>query len=413
MRFFLPLLLLPFLAPAQKTLVTTGKVAYMDGQYDQAWDAFNRALERPEQLDERRLLEAHRYRASTALRLYLAAEGKPGIDREAYLDRSLEDFAWIHKQAPEALETPAVWGAMHEVFQANLVMALEAFNNGDAAGALRRLRPLEPGGRDRPLYLDLVGQCLMETGAVEEADRVFAEAIAAYARQPQELPDPYLGYAFYRRALLARYHLPAYRDAYGETTPEGFERALEAIDQGLAWAAAERGRATDPDRLERFDALRDDLSTFRLDLLLNLPERLDEALAAFDAAVAAHPDRIPLQVGRATLLENAGRLEEAEAAYADIVARDPDQLVAWFNLGALRYNRASELSARQVETEDPQAYEALGRELEAALRQARPAFERTLELDPGNEQVVRTLLQIAIRLDDQEAFQRYKALLEP
>lgn len=410
MRCLLPLLLFPALLHAQSRSVTSGKVAYMSQDYEQAWTQLNRALEEPDQLEERHLVDAHHYRAMTALRLFVA-EGER--DRDAVLDRSLEDFAWFHEHAPAALETPAVGLAMDDVYRINLYRALEAFNDGDATGALRRLRPLEPGGRDQPGYLDLVAQCLMETGAVEEADRFFADAIAVYARQPPDEPDPYIGYAFYRRALLARYHLPAYRDARGQTTPEGLERALDAVDRGLAWVAGENARAPRENLAERFDGLRDDLSTFRLDLLLNLPDRLDEALAAFEAAVAAHPERIPLRLGRASLLENAGRIEEAERAYVDIVERDPGQLVAWFNLGALRLNRASALSARQVETGDPEAYEALERQVEAALREARPAFERTLELDPANEQVIRALMQITARLDDQEAFQRYKALLEP
>lgn len=63
MRCLLPLLLFPALLHAQSRSVTSGKVAYMSQDYEQAWTQLNRALGEPDQLEERHLVDAHHYRA--------------------------------------------------------------------------------------------------------------------------------------------------------------------------------------------------------------------------------------------------------------------------------------------------------------------------------------------------------------
>jgi tetratricopeptide (TPR) repeat protein len=87
--------------------------------------------------------------------------------------------------------------------------------------------------------------------------------------------------------------------------------------------------------------------------------RLEEALAAYDAAVERFPDNAVARMGRAETLRELGRLEEALAAYDAAVERFPDNAVA-------RNGRAETLRA-------------LGR-----LEEALAAYDAAVERFPDN-----------------------------
>ena len=56
--------------------------------------------------------------------------------------------------------------------------------------------------------------------------------------------------------------------------------------------------------------------------------RLPEALAAYDVAIAAHPEDVVAKTGRAEVLRDLNRLPEALAAYDAIITAHPEDVVA-------------------------------------------------------------------------------------
>ena len=56
--------------------------------------------------------------------------------------------------------------------------------------------------------------------------------------------------------------------------------------------------------------------------------RFDEALASYDAALAAAPDRVDIEVNRGTALLELGRFDEAIAGF-DGVACEPIPIMSW------------------------------------------------------------------------------------
>ena len=56
--------------------------------------------------------------------------------------------------------------------------------------------------------------------------------------------------------------------------------------------------------------------------------RLDEALAAYDAVIEAHPESVFAKNGRAEVLKALNRLDEALAAYDAIIEKHPEDIVA-------------------------------------------------------------------------------------
>ncbi|WP_428263053.1 tetratricopeptide repeat protein [Haliangium sp.] len=74
---------------------------------------------------------------------------------------------------------------------------------------------------------------------------------------------------------------------------------------------------------------------------------LDEAIAAYQTAIAQRPDYDAARNNLGLALKQAGRLDQAEATYREALTRAPDYAAAWLNLGQLladqeRYDEAIE-----------------------------------------------------------------------
>ena len=61
--------------------------------------------------------------------------------------------------------------------------------------------------------------------------------------------------------------------------------------------------------------------------------RPGDALASYDAALAAAPDRVEIQINRGTVLLDLDRIDEALAVFDKVVAREPDNVAALANRG--------------------------------------------------------------------------------
>ena len=85
--------------------------------------------------------------------------------------------------------------------------------------------------------------------------------------------------------------------------------------------------------------------------------RLPEALAAYDSAIAQHPESVVAKNGRAETLRALNRLPEALAAYDSIVADHPENVVA-------RSGRAETLRALGRLPEALDAYDSIAEHLE-------------------------------------------------
>ena len=107
-----------------------------------------------------------------------------------------------------------------------------------------------------------------------------------------------------------------------------------------------------------------------LGLSLALVGRQDEAIAAFDAALALNPRYVEAHLNRAVLLNDMGRLEEARAAF-EIAAHlgKPDET----GFPVMVANRLANAHATLAHD-----YRAAG-----ALDEAAVQYERALQLRPG------------------------------
>lgn len=302
----------------------------------------------------------------------------------------------------------------------------------DAAAAhYRAALELEPDAFDPNSHL---GGILRGRNEIEEAAVLFRRAVAARPRDAEACCD-------YANALVAlgrpadslRYFLRAIRraprmsgaytdmgralldlDRYAEAV-EAFQTAIE-IDpaDGMArgdWANALASAGKTEEALPHFKAaaaLAPDNASLRFDWGNTLAERgrHAEALDQFRAAVEIDPAFAPAHVSWAHALVALGRLEEATNHLAKAVSLAPadvDMLCEWGEVlaDAKRHKLALEKhrAGLALDAESIRATMGVGRAENAQGNReaAKAAFQRAVELEPGNVEACTLLGTMALR----------------
>jgi tetratricopeptide (TPR) repeat protein len=416
------LLLLAFAGQAQSGIsdFIQATLAYDGSDYTEAWEKIHKALDG--ELKDKRRAEAHRYRVLIANRLALRPEAMPaGVTEEALADSTTASFLWFQRNkdgAPTLVEE----AALEEGYRLNLLAALNAAQNPNVAkdkvaASADRLAVWTPAHREEFLHHYAIGQAYMLSDHYAPAQEALTTAIKNYINTPPEQPDPLMGTAHYWVAYATRYHTPEYTDDYGLTTQEGLQQTVDLVKTGLASIAAESKRLQEgsygdaSDLLNRFKQTATDLERMRLDCYLSMKPVPNEALPAFEAAIAADPENSTLQLGYGGMLENTGALDQAKAAYLRATELDPKNSTAWFNLGALEFNQAASMLQEANNLDDLDAAMTKQDEAIAQMAKAKAPLERALELDPSNRSAIQALMQIASLSGDMEGMKRYKELL--
>ncbi len=339
----------------QEARTTLGQVYLGQDRYDLAEAIFDRTVAHPD-----------------GTRLGCAYQGLG----ELYTDLAAGDTL-------DAAELAAI-GDAGEAFD----RALDAYSRGERPAALalaRRAEELRPHSHQR-VFLGLL---MLFDQRYEEARAVFDAESAPVA----EDPGPSVGLA--HLAIVERDHGDAERrlgQVVEHWTPErvqasaAYPRMVVGLAHlGLGWVAANRNQHR-------------------------------EAVARFDAVLAAQPDDLLGLLGKANSLIGLGRLEEADALLERVLAIDPGNPYALAESAVIRYGLGDDRGAEErfeAALERGTAYtcpyEGLGL---VYLRQgrvddARDHLERAVDLNPGIEyKKFNALARIYIeegRLDDAEA----------
>ena len=138
----------------------------------------------------------------------------------------------------------------------------------------------------------------------------------------------------------------------------------------------------------------------------DLAGRNDEAINAYQQAIAAKPDNASYYNNLGNILARAGKLDEAKAAYTKSAELDPpNAAMAWRNFGISLYQagrmvdaieplqKSSELDPKSAQTwyllgacmvADPGIYKTVGDKIEVTPRPGTvEAYKKAIELDPN------------------------------
>ena len=110
--------------------------------------------------------------------------------------------------------------------------------------------------------------------------------------------------------------------------------------------------------------------------------------------------------------EKLGDFDNAKASYEKSVELKPDYFAAYYNLGALFFNKGADMlqEANNIPANQQSKYEAAVKESFKELEKALPYLEKAYEIDSEDRSTIQTLKEIyfKIRNDKEEYMTKYK-----
>jgi hypothetical protein len=412
---------------AQDSKIETGVIAFQGNEFKKALDFFNEGMKDMSLIKEKNVPRAYYYRGMTKVRVMAldaqAIKGEPTEEQanalEALLLGAYDDFKQSKakddgkwgKKVDDALASlniaflQAGLAALNLTYGKDITAAQKAEAYQGTVDAMNYSIEIDPNNY---FPFDLRGQGKL--GVLDSAGALadFTTAAKLIEANTHTRADLLIGYTYYRKAIIERY------------MNHNVDAALATVDKGKAvldkeWAKVVAKKAeAKPDQFakdqKQYEDCKEDLAKFELDLLLNAPEKLQQAIDKFKDAIVKEPKNYVLHVAYAQLLEKVEKTDDAAAVYEKATQIDPSKQMAWFNLGAMYVNKAVKLygDANKISDDAPKA-KAMQAEGDALFKKALPYLEKAHEVDKCDMETLRALLQITINLQLTEEYSKYKA----
>ena len=127
-------------------------------------------------------------------------------------------------------------------------------------------------------------------------------------------------------------------------------------------------------------------------------EDMETAITVLDKSIEAKPDNYRFLWARALVYEEMNLYEEAIASLLLATKLSTDRPELFYHLGVCYYNIGIELRESALSISENDSYLAAREQYLEKFREAVLWFERSYELDPGNEKTVNRLQQLYYRL---------------
>lgn len=139
-----------------------------------------------------------------------------------------------------------------------------------------------------------------------------------------------------------------------------------------------------------------------------------EAYAQNEEAIKNNPTNAALHYIKGNLADKLGKPEEAVAGYKKALELKPDYFDAAYNLGAMFFNEAAEMSnkANSIPANKVAEYDAAKKKFEAKFRESLPYLEKARELNPKDMSTLQSLKQVYLRLNDLKKAEEVKKAME-
>jgi hypothetical protein len=199
----------------------------------------------------------------------------------------------------------------------------------------------------------------------------------------------------------------------------------EYYDDGNAYPSLAKAYEGKGDSLAREQALTEGFVKFPtnqailielINLYLNAGENEDKVIAYLKKAQENEPNNATLYFAEATLYEKLKRLDDAERMYIKTIEVDTNSYNAYYNLGALYYNKAVEYVKEAGEIKDwrsPKIKELVAKANEEFKRSLIP-FIKAHELQPNDKYALENVKNIYFRFreDSKEMMDLYNSYNE-
>jgi len=142
----------------------------------------------------------------------------------------------------------------------------------------------------------------------------------------------------------------------------------------------------------------------------------DFALEYLSKAIEKDPTNHTFYFAQGALYDKLKDFDNAKASYDKAVEIKPDYFDAYYNLGALYFNKGADMlkEANNIPPNQQEKYEAAVKESFKELEKALPALEKAHEIDPNEESTMLTLKEIYFKLrnDSDDYMAKYKEMNE-
>lgn len=142
--------------------------------------------------------------------------------------------------------------------------------------------------------------------------------------------------------------------------------------------------------------------------------KTDEAMKYLDLAIEQDPENPSFYFAKGALNDKLGHTEEAVAAYEKALQLKEDYFDAYYNLGAIYYNKGvKQLDiANSVPTNQPDKYEVEKNKADEEFQKAIPYMEKASEVNPEDTFSLESLKQLYYRLKMMDKFDEVTKKLE-
>ena len=142
-----------------------------------------------------------------------------------------------------------------------------------------------------------------------------------------------------------------------------------------------------------------------------------EALEYLDKGIAASPTNASLYYARGSIYDTDSLLQDKDKAleaYKKTVEIDPNHFDAYYNMGAIYYNKAAAKieEANNVDPDDFKKYKAVKAEADVFFKQALPYLEKAHEINPKDMPTMQSLKLIYYRTGELEKSEAMKKEME-
>ena len=181
--------------------------------------------------------------------------------------------------------------------------------------------------------------------------------------------------------------------------------------EGSAWQGVDINGSLSAEQQKAYNNGIFDLIGFELDIYINEPSLIDEALVRFQEVLMLYPEDYDVHVAYANLLENVDLLLAIDA-YETAISIDESRELAYFNLGAVYNNLGSEIYLKGLNVDNDAKADSLYNETDMYFRNAYRYMEAAHRLNPYSLETIIALIQLASTLGLDEQAEMYKQKAE-
>ncbi|MBQ9470192.1 MAG: tetratricopeptide repeat protein [Bacteroidales bacterium] len=138
-----------------------------------------------------------------------------------------------------------------------------------------------------------------------------------------------------------------------------------------------------------------------------------------DKALVDAPDNVSLLFAKGTLYDKLEQYDEAVAVYTKATEVKPDFFDAYYNIGAVYYNKGVKLveQANKVPASKVKEYEELVNQATAEFKKSIPYMEKAAEVNPQSKEAIEAVANLYFRFRNEspemlEKYNQFKAKLD-